>query len=56
MVVHSKSGTISGVEMERSGEEELPEVGRLVWESELRRTRLEAVREYRMFCLRAAAR
>ena len=56
MVDHSRSETISGVEMVRSGEVGLPFEGSLVGESELRRTRLEEERESRMFCPRAAAR
>ena len=56
MVDHSKSGTISGVTIVRSGDEGFPEAGSLVGESELSRTKLEEVRESRIFCPRAAAR
>ena len=50
-VVHSRSANISGVDMERSGEEGFPKEGSLVGESELSRTRSEAERESRMSCL-----
>ena len=43
-VVHSKSVTISGVDMERSGEVGFPWVGRWVGVSRLRRIRLAEVR------------
>ena len=56
MVDHSRSETISGVTIVRSGDEGLPEEGSLVGESELRRTKLEEMRESRMLCPRAAAR
>ena len=56
MVDHSRSVTISGVTIERSGDEGFPEEGSLVGESELSSTRLDAVRESRMVCPRAAAR
>ena len=56
MVDHSRSVTISGVTIVRSGDEGFPEEGSLVGESELSKTRLEAVSESRMICPRAAAR
>ena len=56
IVDHSRSVTISGVTIERSGDEGFPEEGSLVGESELSSTRLDAVRESRMVCPRAAAR
>ena len=56
MVDHSRSGTISGVTIVRSGDEGLPKEGSLVGESELRRTRLKEMRESWMSCPRAAAR
>ena len=56
MVDHSRSGTISGVAIVRSGDEGLPEEGSRVGVSELSRTKLEEVRESRILCPRAAAR
>ena len=55
-VLHSRSVAIAGVDMERSGEEGLPEEGSRVGESELRRTRSDEVKESRMSRPRAAAR
>ena len=55
-VVHSRSVAIAGVEMERSGDVELPKEGSRVGESELRRTRSEEVSRSNMSCPRAAAR
>ena len=55
-VVHSRSVAIAGVEMDKSGEEGLPEEGSRVGESELSRTRSEEVKESRMSRPRAAAR
>ena len=55
-VVHSKSVAIEEVEIERSGEEELPPEGSLVGESEFKRIRSEFMSKSWMSLPRAAAR
>ena len=56
MVVKAKSGAISGVAIDRSGDEGVPNEGSLVWVLVLRVTKLEGMRRLLIRSPRASAR